>query len=309
MATRENDRHMTHPGAVSRGAYSSLPFEISQSVKDGTYLVGDDFTEEQLTEWFSQEREAFFESDAGNSDEDPWYAYMRYVNELIGFSALAREPRRTSSMLVLGPGSGTEVELFALSHPECRLTFLEASTRFQDELRRRFPRSIIIEPHASGSIELDCETQDVVCAFSVLHHIPNVSKVLSEISRVTRPGGLLLVREPCSSMGDWRFPRSATPNERGISRKLLVDMAVRAGLAAEREPIPVLLEPINSLLKKTIGFRRVPFPLLYWIDRTLSKLASLNDHYWRDSRLKKVGPSSYFYLFRKTGLAMAPRRP
>lgn len=110
-----------------------------------------------------------------------------------------------------------------------------------------------------------------------------------------------MFREPCSSMGDWRHPRSATPNERGISRKLLVDIANRAGFLVERDPIPVLLEPINTLLKKTIGFKRVPFPVLYRIDRMLSGLVSLNDYYWRDSWLKKIGPSSYFYLFRKKG--------
>jgi SAM-dependent methyltransferase len=278
---------------------TSLPSRIDKSIRNGTRLVGDDFDDARLALWFEQERDAFYEGDAGSGEIDPWYAYMRYVNEVLGFTAVAREPRPPESMLVLGPGSGIEVVEFACRHPRCQLNFLEASSKFQQELQTRFPGSHIILPRHTGEIDLPDASQDVVCAFSVLHHIPNVSKVLSEAARVTRPGGLLMVREPCSSMGDWRRPRSATPNERGISLQLMLQFAERAGLRLERVPTPILLEPINKFLKITFGFGLVPFPVLYAVDRSVSKVLALNDHYWRDSLPKKVGPSSYFYLFRR----------
>lgn len=278
---------------------TSLPKEIGPSIRDGSYLVGDDFNEEQLALWFAQEREAFYEGDAGNSEEDPWYAYMRYVNDRLGFLAVLREPTQPKSMLVLGPGSGKEVEQFARSNPGCKLNFVEASKNFQSELCERFPGCNIVIPCYTGEINLDNSSQDIVCAFSVLHHIPNVSRVLAEVGRVTRPGGLLMVREPCSSMGDWRKTRSATPNERGISRKLMVQFAERAGFGHERRPTPIIFEPINKILKKTIGFSRVPFGFLYFIDHLVSGLLSVNDRYWRESWPAKLGPSSYFYLFRR----------
>lgn len=278
---------------------TSLPFEISQAIKDGSHLVGDDFTAEQLTLWFSQEQEAFYKGDAGNSKGDPWYAYMRFVNDVLGFAPIEAKQIPIKTMLVLGPGSGVEVRKFSQSHPDCRFSFLEASKQFQVDLRNDFPTSDIIAPAYDGRIALDASTQDMTCAFSVLHHIPNVSKVISEISRVTKPGGFLLVREPCSSMGDWRFPRSATPNERGISRQMLLAIAERAGFIPERPPVPIILEPLNKLIKKTIGFNNVSFPLLYRADQLLSRLVSINDRYWRDSWFKKIGPSSYFYLFKK----------
>jgi ubiquinone/menaquinone biosynthesis C-methylase UbiE len=131
-------------------------------------------------------------------------------------------------MTVLGPGSGKEVEQFATQNPECQLHFLEASKNFQKILLDRFTGSRIVLPHYSGDIALADNSQDVVCAFSVLHHIPNVSKVIAEIGRITKPGGLMMTREPCSSMGDWRGQRSATPNERGISRSLMVKFAEQA---------------------------------------------------------------------------------
>lgn len=142
-------------------------------------------------------------------------------------------------------------------------------------------------------------SQDVVCAFSVLHHIANVSKVIREIGRVTQKGGVLLVREPCSSMGDWRKPRSATPNERGIPKSLMIEFAKNAGFDLVEPAVPILFEPFNRLIKRTIGFGYINFSILYLFDAITSKVLSYNDHYWRDSLRKKLGRSSYFYVFKK----------
>jgi SAM-dependent methyltransferase len=278
---------------------TSLPKIITKQIIDGTHLVGDDFNIEQLQRWFAEEQEAFYEGDAGNSEEDPWYAYMRYVNDVLGFSAIAKRVDPIRNMLVLGPGSGKEVEQFAARHPECQLHFLEASNNFQQILRKRFVNSSIILPQYSGDIALPDSSQDVVCAFSVLHHIPNASKVIAEIGRITQAGGLLMIREPCSSMGDWRGPRSATPNERGISRALITKFAEQAGFALERQPVAIILEPLNNIVKKTVGFRWMPLRALYIMDRVASGLLSLNDHYWRDTYWRKCGPSAYFYVFKK----------
>lgn len=269
---------------------TSLPSEISDAVKSGDVLVGDDFSADQLEQWFNQEKEAFFTGDSGNSYVDPWYTYMRYVNDILGFSYIGA----SGNMLVLGPGNGTEVSRFS----DWSLTFVEASDSFKQALKDRFPTSVIIHPKPSGQMSLPSNSQDVVCAFSVLHHIPNVSAVIREISRVTKPGGIFLVREPCSSMGDWRYPRPATPNERGISAHLLKRIASDQGFKLVRKT-PILFEPINKLLKRTIGFRMIPFALLYAIDRFISSVVALNDHYWRNTFLRKIGPSGYFFVFRK----------
>ncbi|MCX4028807.1 class I SAM-dependent methyltransferase [Endozoicomonas sp. SM1973] len=279
--------------------YTSLPAVIDQSIKDGTCLVGDNFNDDQLKCWFLQEKEAFFEGDAGNSEIDPWYEYMHYVNECLGFEHIIKTKMNLDSILVLGPGAGKEIEKFSKLYKNCTLNFLEASENFQKILQKRFHGSNIIFPKITGDIELDDNTQNLVCAFSVLHHIPNVSKVIEEVARVVKIGGYFLVREPCSSMGDWRYPRSATPNERGISRNMMVNITKQTGFILDKRPIPIIFEPLNKVLKKTIGFRMLPYPMLYKIDRIFSWLISYNDHYWRDSWYKKIGPSSYFYIFRK----------
>ena len=278
---------------------SSLPRDPSSEVRAGTALVGDDFAEEQLSLWFAQEQEAFFSQDAGNSDVDPWYRYMRYVNEYLGFSKLQADLVGAGSVLVLGPGSGLEIERFAANHRNWSLCFVEASANFRATLVGKWPRSLVVEPATSGDIALASDSQDLVCAFSVLHHIPNVSAVMSELYRVIKPGGYAMIREPCSSMGDWRYPRSATPNERGISRRVLSQIAATVGFDEHAKPVPILFEPLNKMLVRTIGFKYVPFGLLYALDRAVSRLISFNDYYWRDRWYKKLGPSSYYYILRK----------
>lgn len=286
-------------------AVTSLPFNLSTEIKDGSALAGDEFNDEQLLKWFAEEREAFYDVNEGNSETDPWYAYMRLVNERLGFSRIRWPRSGQRSILILGPGSGIEIARFTAENPDWRICFLEASENFKAELKSKYPQSQVINATISGDISVEQGSQDVVCAFSVLHHLPRVSHVIRETFRVLKPGGLLLVREPCSSMGDWRFPRSATPNERGISRAFLVQTACRVGFTVEAKPIPILFSPLNSLFA-WLGCRWLMTPFLfypfYWFDRVISWLVSFNDYYWRDARYKKFGPSAYFYIFRKPRL-------
>ncbi len=288
-----------HRVRLPRRVETSLPFDVSDDIRAGRALAGDDFTGDQLATWFAQEKEAFYQADAGKSEVDLWYAYMRFVNERLGFAKVKADTGDQKSVLVIGPGSGIEIADFRRSHAQWRLYFLEASEHFRVALKGRWPDATIVRPTISGDIELPNGSQNLVCAFSVLHHIPNVSKVVREVARILGTGGIFLIREPCSSMGDWRYPRSATPNERGISRKLLVEFGGSCGLQLAGKPVPILFQPLNRILKP-LGRNAVPLRALYVLDRAISRLVGFNDRYWRDTWYKKIGPSSYFYVFRKT---------
>lgn len=281
------------------GLTTSLPSNPSPEVRAGRILYGNDLDENQLRTWYQQEEEAFYEGDAGNGDTDKWYDYMRYVNEKIGFEYLARNNAKVDRLLIMGPGSGKEIEEYYSRNPNCELNFLEASKNFQITLREKFPKSKVIQPCIKGKIDLPSLSVDLVTAFSVLHHIPNVEYVMSEAARVTRSGGYFLVREPCSSMGDWGKDRSATPNERGISKSLLISFAINSGFELCESPTAILFEPFNRLIKKTFGKNFIDSRILYPVDLLTSKILTLNDHYWRDTIAKKFGPSSYFYVLRK----------
>lgn len=280
-----------------------LPRNPPAAVRRGDVLFGDDLSDEELELWFAQEKEAFFQRDGGRGSVDPWYTYMRLVNERLGFSQVSFPDELARSVLVLGPGSGAEIERFAARNQHWQIYFVEASDNLKKELRRRFPASTLVDVRSSGDLNVPEGSQDVVCAFSVLHHVPNVSHVVCEIARSLRPGGLFLVREPCSSMGVWGSWRAATPNERGISSRLLTKMASAVGLELVNAPTPVLYEPLNIIIKRLGVGWLLPTPLFYWLDKWVSLLASFYDHYWRDAWHKKLGPSAYFYVFRKSSAA------
>jgi SAM-dependent methyltransferase len=283
----------------SNSVDSSLPTDLSLEIKEGSILVGDDFTGEQLKKWFAQEKEAYYIGDAGSSETDYWYAYMRFINQALGFSRIDLSNNELRSILVLGPGSGIEVDQFISENPDWSLFFVEASDNFKAKLKSKYPLSQIVDATISGDILLENDSQDVICAFSVLHHIPNVSYLLREAYRVMKPGGLLLIREPCSSMGDWRYSRAATPNERGLGLRWFTSAVKTIGFEMQNRPIPILFTPINRLLKKIGLDSMMPSKMFYSIDRLVSKIVSVNDHYWRDTWYKKIGPSAYFYVLRK----------
>lgn len=276
---------------------TSLPPLPSNEIKNGAKLFGDDLAAEGLEIWFAQEKEAFYEDNDGNSEIDHWYTYMRYINERLGFSQVRNVG--SGSILVIGPGSGIEVDNFLSVNKNWKVSFLEASDNFKKELKARFSNSVVLDPEISGKINMHSNSVDLICAFSVLHHIPNVSYVMGELSRVLKPGGKVLVREPCSSMGDWGYVRSATPNERGIPKRLLCEIGAKHGLKIANSPVPIAFAPLNTFMGTFLKKIKLPVQLVYVVDRMISKLLCLNDHYWRDSFRKKMGPSAYFYVFKK----------
>ena len=277
---------------------TSLPSAISPEIKSGALLAGDDYSNEQLKVWFEQEENAYYDSESDTGEIDHWYKYAYYVNNRLLFSKIPPSLEKPC-IAFLGPGTGEEAFELSKSLPSSSLIFIESSEGFQKILRDKFPNSDIVNPLISGDIELEDSSIDIFCTFSVLHHIANVSHVLKEIHRVLKPGGKLLIKEPCSSMGDWRFPRTTTPNERGISPNFFKHSAISIGFFPELEESPIIFDPLNKFLKKFYLYKFLNFKTIYIIDTIISKILALNNFYWRDSFFKKLGPSNFVYTLTK----------
>ena len=279
---------------------TSLPQIINSKIKSGELLAGKDLSIDGINIWFNQEKEAYYVQDSGqNLVDDRWYEYARYLNHKIGFDKLSFDENEGFSILVLGPGPGKEIEKFSSKYKNSKLYFIESSDNYKSQLSVSFPDSIVLDANIDASINLKSNSIDLIVAFSVLHHIPNVTRCLSELYRVLKDDGIMFLREPCGSMGDWRGPRSATPNERGISKTWFLQEFDRLNLQLLCTPTPVLFDQLNKVFVKSIFGKYVSNYLIYVLDRIISKIVSLNDHYWRDSVLKKIGPSAYFYSLKK----------
>lgn len=112
-----------------------------------------------------------------------------------------------------------------------------ASDLFLD--RTRFASEAItdsrVEFRAANVLSMPFENGefDVVFAFGLLHHIPNLEDALKEISRVMSPNGLFLFRDPCSENPliwlRFKFQRHSL-NESPLSRRRMQGALKAAGL-------------------------------------------------------------------------------
>lgn len=261
---------------------------LPPEVMDGRVLHGDDFSPARISDWFEQERRGYYDI-AGNAD----YAYGYHaLNRFHGYGLLKG---RYARCLAIGCAKGEEI--LPITNQVDEIVAIEPAEPWWSDRIGTTPAHYMA-PQESGDIALDDGSVDLVTCFGVLHHIPNVSHVMSEIARVLRPGGLFLLREPCSSMGDWRVPRlGMTRNERGIPRQWLIYTAQRLGLEVVKAahcdfgPLgkllgPLKIEPHNSM------------PVVV-LDSVVSTLLGWNNRYWRRSVVDKIAPGSVFYVLRK----------
>ncbi len=142
-------------------------------------------------------------------------------------------------------------------------------------------------------MDLDSDSFDLITSFGVLHHVPNVSYVLSECYRVLKSGGVMVVREPITSMGDWRFPRvGLTKCERridvGIFDKMILDAKFKIDRKSlcEFSPLMNISAKMGAFVFKHVFFARV--------EAILCRLFSWNLKYHRKIFIDKVVPGSVF---------------
>ncbi|GAW50632.1 MULTISPECIES: methyltransferase domain-containing protein [unclassified Nocardioides] len=262
----------------------------------GRELYGDDFVQAEIDAWFEDEREGF--ANLGSSAADGSGVDPEPQDEpgLCGYDAFnVRHAFRhlPSGRLgdALGIGSAFASEFWPISDRLDSLTVLEPSHQLRARRLGRLPLNYV-DPVPSGVMPFDDASFDLAVSFGVLHHIPNVTKVVDEVRRVLRPGGYFLLREPIHSMGDWRQPRRGlTARERGIPRPIL-DRLVR-----ERFEV-VASTPIDFPLWPRLGtLDQKPNVLL---DELLARAFSWNYRYHATTRSQK---------FRPRGMAMVLRRP
>lgn len=190
---------------------------------NGLVLHGDDFDVDAIAAWYQDEENAYADLYAANPDYEYEYEPLNIYN---GFRHL---PSEASLSRVCGLGSAYGDELRPIAHRIERLTIVESSDSYRQAPALDVPTDWC-KAAVSGDIELEDASVDLTTSLGVLHHIPNVTHVLAEIGRITKPGGLALIREPIVSMGDWSRPREGlTPRERGIPRDLLLSACREAG--------------------------------------------------------------------------------
>lgn len=260
----------------------------------GKKLFGDDFNDEQIALWYLEESEGY--ADLGSKDRTSYSYEYHNLNQLYGFSKI--KDRKFDN--VLGFGSAWGDEFFPIISNIKNITIIEPSENLQSEkIGRVIP--LYVKPEISGKINFENERYDLITCFGTLHHIPNVSFVLSELFRILKKGGILLIREPIISMGDWRIKRSGlTKNERGIPVCFFDNLFEQNEIETVSKNYCFTL---TSLLQRKFG-NKLNRPLHTYkayllFDKIISNLLKFNVHYHSLKRSHRLSPQNIYYVLRK----------
>ncbi len=255
-------------------------------------LYGDDFSLSELQKWCGEEEEGYAKLIQG---EEYTYQYQ-YMNEFYGFRYIADIATFKN---VLGFGSAFGHEFMPIISRIQNLTIIEPSEYLHSSiLGQLVPR--YIKPNIDGVLNFPDSSFDLITCFGVLHHIPNVTAVLTEIICVLEPHGILLLREPIRAMGDWRFPRKGlTKNERGIPHSYFERFFRNSHVEVVKRSFCDSNFAFQAL-NKLFTVRRDTHSYQVF-DSLVSKLFRWNVHYHPTLAIQKIAPASIYYVVRRKG--------
>lgn len=100
-------------------------------------------------------------------------------------------------ILDFGAGVGGAIPFFERHLPGAAVTCADASARSLEIGQRRFAGSATFVHCPDGTLHLGDDSFDIAYAACVFHHVPaeDHGRVLRELRRVLRPGGMLMVYE------------------------------------------------------------------------------------------------------------------
>jgi len=256
----------------------------------GEKLYGDDFSLQQLEEFYKEEQDAYF--DLFIEGKYKPFRNNDILHKIYGFDYLIKNLKMFNK--VLGFGSADGRELLPIINKIKNLTIVESSEKyFENDKSYKYIKATI-----SGVLSFPDNQFDLIVSFATLHHIANVSKVISEFYRCLRPGAYCLIKEPIISMGDWRSPRKGcTKNERGIPINIFDKIIADCGFEVKRRNFHEF--PLISKLWVNYNIQVFNSLFFMYIDKILSKLFSFNTKYHRTKIFEKFGPCYVFYVLQK----------
>lgn len=258
----------------------------------GQRLYGDDFTIEQIREWYEDEAEGYADLGAGVADS------YRYEYHRLNMSHGYRYIGDGIFNEVLGFGSAYGEELRPIAKQLGRVTILDPSDSFSSVQEINGTPIERVKPSPVGRLPFADGHFNLITCFGVMHHIPNVTYVLSECLRCLADQGLMVLREPINSMGDWRKPRSGlTKRERGIPLNLLDNIVRDVGFDIRHRSL-CDFSPVPRLAKKW-GVDAYNNSALTLADSFLSKMFAWNIKYHRTKLYEKLAPASVFYVLER----------
>lgn len=264
------------------------------SYLEGKKLYGDDFSFDQIMEWYNEEAEGY--ANLGSKNKNSYSYGYHMMNQIHGYNKI----KTINFGNVLGFGSAWGYEFEPIIKKINNLTIIEPSDNLvNNKIGDLIPK--YVKPDINGSLPFDDKSFDLITCFGTLHHIPNVSFVISELIRVLKTNGYLLLREPIVSMGDWGKPRKGlTKNERGIPMSFFEKELGKYSIEIVSQEycftITTMIQRIAGFLFKKPLYSYKSYVVL---DKFISNLLRKNVTYHPTRKIDKISPQSIFYVIKK----------
>lgn len=258
----------------------------------GERLYGDDFSAEDIHQWFMDEAEGY--ANLGAREK----AAYKYGYHRLNIHHAFRHLKGTHFNTALGIGSAYGDEFIPIIEQISQIFILDPSDAFADVGEIFATPCSYIKPNPEGTMPFEDNQFDLITSLGVMHHIPNVSYVMSECFRCLNRNGIMLLREPIVSMGDWRKPRHGlTKRERGIPIDILDNIIGRLGFKIRRRAFCVF--PLIPKITNKLNISAYNNSLITSTDALLSRAFSWNTKYHRIKIHEKLGPASTYYILSK----------
>ena len=267
----------------------------------GEIIYGDDFNIIEIKKWFELEKEGYSSLNTIELEDLNRNIYNYHqLNKAHGFKYIDSIKNFQN---VLGIGSATGIEFDPIINKINSLYILEPSNLLR---AKKIGKLDIVyeEPTIEGKINFESNKFDLITSFGVLHHIPNVTFVISEISRVTKNGGIFMFREPIISMGDWRKKRiGLTKNERGIPINILKKIIKENNFEIITESYCfTLTTTLNRVFTKFFKHPIYYYKIYILLDKILSNFLRFNVKYHTSKKYNKLYPQNVFFVLKKRNL-------
>lgn len=264
-----------------------LPSNLSPFYS-GRELFGEELSDADVAAWLTDESHGY--GDLAHADSGSGAAYPYHSeNEFFFWRNFS-----LSGLDVVGIGSAHGAEFLPVVDQLNSLRIVEPDVRYHHSNVLPVEAQYSVPGFPGLKTDLGSESADAIVCFGVLHHLPRVSDSIAEFARLLRPRGLLLLKEPTVSMGDWNVDRPGlTTHERGIPIRLLREMLVKADFRIVRES-PYSFAPLDLVPSKILSGR-----LRTRVDASFAKLFRRQQRYYRSRAVHRLGARSVAIVARR----------
>ncbi len=124
--------------------------------------------------------------------------WRHYVDVSVARTLEALELRGDERVLDVGCGTGVLLERLGRAHPGLALNGVDPAEAMLEEARQRCGERVPLKQGEAEALPFGDDAFDVVVSVSALHYFSDPRRAISEMARVLRPGGTLVVTDWCA---------------------------------------------------------------------------------------------------------------